>query len=52
MREIIAFIKDDMDNLGYEDQVSVMIMVEQDVDGYYGISSEAVSAIDQEIIRY
>ena len=41
-----------MDNLGYEDQVSVMIMVEQDVDGYYGISSEAVSAIDQEIIRY
>lgn len=49
---VVDVINSNMENLGYQDQKSVIVKVEKDADGYYGISDDAVSALDQDIIAY
>ena len=52
MVSIVDLINADMENLGYEDEISVIVKVEQDENGYYGLSSDAIGQLDQEIIAY
>ena len=49
---VIDVIKGNMSNLGYQDQKSVIVKVEKDASGYYGLADNAVSLLDQDIIAY
>ncbi len=49
---VIDIINENMANLGYQDQKSVIVKVEKDAEGYWGVSDDAISALDQDMIAY
>ncbi len=49
---VIDIINGNMANLGYQDQKSVIVKVEKDAQGYWGVSDDAISALDQDMIAY
>ncbi len=49
---VIDVIKGNMSNLGYQDQKSIIVKVEKDSSGYYGLADNAVSLLDQDMIAY
>lgn len=49
---VIDTINANMSNLGYQAEKSIIIKVEKDAQGYYGISDDAISSLDQDMIAY
>lgn len=49
---VIDVINDNMSNLGYQTDKSVIVKVEKDSAGYYGLSDDAISSLDQDMIAY
>ena len=49
---VIDTINRNMPNLGWLEEKSVIVKVEKDAAGYYGLSNDAVSMLDQEMIAY
>lgn len=49
---VVDVINENMPELGWLDQKSVIVKVEKDEAGYYGLSSDAISQLDQDIIAY
>ncbi|HJC57379.1 MAG TPA: hypothetical protein H9700_08430 [Candidatus Eisenbergiella intestinipullorum] len=51
-RLVIGVIDQNMPDLGWLEQKSVIVKVEKDDAGYYGLSDDAVSQLDQDMIAY
>ena len=51
-RIVVDVINGNMPELGWQDQKSIIVKVEKDDAGYYGLSSDAISQLDQDIIAY
>lgn len=49
---VIKVINDNMANLGYQAEKSIIVKVEKDAQGYYGISDDAIGLLDQDMIAY
>ena len=49
---VIKVINDNMSNLGYQAEKSIIVKVEKDAQGYYGLSDDAISLLDQDMIEY
>lgn len=49
---VVDVILGNMPDLGWQDQKSVIVKVEKDDAGYYGLSSDAISQLDQDMIAY
>ena len=49
---VVDTINGNMANLGYQTEKSIIVKVEKDAQGYYGISDDAISALDQDMIAY
>ena len=49
---VVDVIKRNLSNLGYQDQRSVIVKVEMDAYGYYGLSKNAIGLLDQDMIAY
>ena len=49
---VVDTISANIPDLGWQDQISVMVKVEKDDAGYYGLSSDAISQLDQDMIAY
>lgn len=49
---VVDVIKKNLSNLGYQDQRSVIVKVEMDAYGYYGLSKNAINLLDQDMIAY
>ena len=49
---VIKVINDNMANLGYQAEKSIIVKVEKDAQGYYGISDDAIGLLDQDKIAY
>ena len=49
---VIDTINRNMPDLGWMEEKSVIVKVEKDAAGYYGLSNDAVSMLDQEMIAY
>ena len=49
---VIKVINDNMSNLGYQAEKSIIVKVEKDAQGYYGISDDAIGLLDQDMIAY
>ena len=49
---VIKVINDNMSNLGYQAEKSIIVKVEKDAQGYYGLSDDAISLLDQDMIAY
>ena len=49
---VIKVINDNMANLGYQAENSIIVKVEKDAQGYYGISDDAIGLLDQDMIAY
>ena len=41
-----------MSNLGYQAEKSIIVKEEKDAQGYYGLSDDAISLLDQDMIAY
>ena len=46
---VIKVINDNMANLGYQAEKSIIVKVEKDAQGYYGISDDAIGLLDQDL---
>lgn len=51
-RIVVDVINGNMPELGWQDQKSIIVKVEKDDAGYYGLSSDAISQLDQDMIAY
>ena len=51
-RIVVDVINGNMLELGWQDQKSIIVKVEKDDAGYYGLSSDAISQLDQDMIAY
>lgn len=51
-RIVVDMINGNMPELGWQDQKSIIVKVEKDDAGYYGLSSDAISQLDQDMIAY
>ena len=51
-RILVDVINGNMPELGWQDQKSIIVKVEKDDAGYYGLSSDAISQLDQDMIAY
>lgn len=51
-RIVVDVINGNMSELGWQDQKSIIVKVEKDDAGYYGLSSDAISQLDQDMIAY
>ena len=51
-RIVVDVINGNMLELGWQDQKSISVKVEKDDAGYYGLSSDAISQLDQDMIAY
>ena len=49
---VVDVINENMPELGWQDQKSIIVKVEKDDAGYYGLSSDAISQLDQDMIAY
>lgn len=49
---VVDTISANIPDLGWKDQISVIVKVEKDDAGYYGLSSDAISQLDQDMIAY
>ena len=49
---VVDTISANIPDLGWQDQISVIVKVEKDDAGYYGLSSDAISQLDQDMIAY
>ena len=49
---VIKVINDNMSNLGYQAEKSIIVKVEKDAQGYYGLSDDAIRLLDQDMIAY
>ena len=49
-RIVVDVINGNMPELGWQDQKSIIVKVEKDDAGYYGLSSDAISQLDQDMI--
>ena len=51
-RIVVDVINGNMPELGWQDQKSIIVKVEKDDAGYYGLNSDAISQLDQDMIAY
>ena len=49
---VVDVINGNMPKLGWLEQKSIIVKVEKDSEGYYGLTSDAISQLDQDMIAY